>query len=318
MSQSNKVLIRNQTRRQFKRQLPLQMFVWVGILFLVLFSIIPMSGVIVAFKDYNIKTGFKGMFTAPWTANSGFKHFITFVTNRKFSILVRNTVVISTLKLLFAFPFAIIFAIMVTEVRSNTYKRLVQTASYLPHFVSWTVVAGIVYAMFSTNIGVINELLLKLGWLEEPIPLLLESKYYYLLATASEIWKETGWSAIIYLAAIAGIDPALYESAQVDGAGRLRRIWHITLPGIQGTVAILLILSVGSLFSGSFDQAMMLGNDMNRSHSEILDVFIYQTGLSKQRYSYAAAVGLFQSVISLILVIIANAGSKKISGSSLF
>jgi ABC-type Fe3+ transport system permease subunit len=146
----------------------------------------------------------------------------------------------------------------------------------------------------------------------------LEAKYYYLLATASEIWKETGWSAIIYLAAIAGIDPALYESAQVDGAGRLRRIWHITLPGIQGTVAILLILSVGSLFSGSFDQAMMLGNDMNRSRSEILDVFIYQTGLSKQRYSYAAAVGLFQSVISLILVILANAGSKKISAHHYF
>jgi putative aldouronate transport system permease protein len=318
MSQSNQVRLRNQTRKQFKRQLPLHLFVWAGILFLVLFSIIPMSGVIIAFKDYNIKAGFKGMFTAPWTANSGFKHFITFVTNRKFSVLVRNTVIISSLKLLFAFPFAILFAIMVTEVRSNAYKRIVQTASYLPHFVSWIVVAGIVYAMFSTNIGVINELLLKLGWIKEPIPLLLEAKYYYLLATASEIWKETGWSAIIYLAAIAGIDPALYESAQVDEAGRLRRIWHITLPGIQGTVAILLILSVGSLFSGSFDQAMMLGNDMNRSRSEILDVFIYQTGLSKQRYSYAAAVGLFQSVISLILVILANAGSKKISGSSLF
>lgn len=197
MSQSNQVRLRNQTRKQFKRQLPLHLFVWAGILFLVLFSIIPMSGVIIAFKDYNIKAGFKGMFTAPWTANSGFKHFITFVTNRKFSVLVRNTVIISSLKLLFAFPFAILFAIMVTEVRSNAYKRIVQTASYLPHFVSWIVVAGIVYAMFSTNIGVINELLLKLGWIKEPIPLLLEAKYYYLLATASEIWKETGWSAII-------------------------------------------------------------------------------------------------------------------------
>jgi putative aldouronate transport system permease protein len=163
MSQSNQVRLRNQTRKQFKRQLPLHLFVWAGILFLVLFSIIPMSGVIIAFKDYNIKAGFKGMFTAPWTANSGFKHFITFVTNRKFSVLVRNTVIISSLKLLFAFPFAILFAIMVTEVRSNAYKRIVQTASYLPHFVSWIVVAGIVYAMFSTNIGVINELLLKLG-----------------------------------------------------------------------------------------------------------------------------------------------------------
>ena len=305
-------------RREFRRQLPLHLFVWIGLLFLLLFCLIPMSGIVIAFKDYNINAGFAGMFTSPWADHYGMKHFITFMTNRKFGTLVRNTVVISGLKLIFAFPFAILFAIMVTELKSKGYKRLVQTASYLPHFVSWTVVAGIVYAMFSTNIGVINELLIRLNILKEPIPLLLDPDRYYFLATASEIWKETGWSAIIYLAAISGIDPALYESAQVDGAGRLKRIWHITLPGISGTVAILLILAVGGLFSGSFDQAMMLGNDMNVSRSEILDVFIYKTGLSKQRYSYAAAIGLFQSVISFILVVGANAGSRKISGSSLF
>ncbi len=305
-------------RREFKRQLPLHLFVWIGLLFLLLFSLIPMSGIVIAFKDYNIRSGFGGMFTSPWADNGGFKHFITFVTNRKFGTLVRNTVVISALKLFFAFPFAILFAIMVTELKSQGYKRLVQTASYLPHFVSWTVVAGIVYAMFSTNIGVINELLIRWGLRTEPIPLLIDADYYYFLATASEIWKETGWSAIIYLAAISGIDPSLYESAQMDGAGRIRRIWHITLPGISGTIAVLLILAVGGLFSGSFDQAMMLGNDMNVTRSEIMDVFIYQTGLSKQRYSYAAAAGLFQSVISFVLVVMANAGSKKISGASLF
>ena len=305
-------------RHEFRRQLPLHLFVWAGLLFLLLFCLIPMAGILIAFKDYNIREGFIGMFTAPWTENFGMKHFISFMTNRKFSTLVRNTVVISSLKLLFAFPFAIIFAIMLTELRNQGYKRLVQTASYLPHFVSWTVVAGIVYAMFSTNIGVINELLIKLKLRSDPIPLLIDADYYYFLAVASEIWKETGWSAIIYLAAIAGIDPSLYESAQVDGAGRLKRIWHITLPGISGTISVLLILAVGGLFSGSFDQAMMLGNDMNITRSEIMDVFIYQTGLSKQRYSYAAAAGLFQSVISFILVIAANAGSKRISGASLF
>ena len=305
-------------RHEFRLQLPLHLFVWAGLLFLLLFCLIPMAGILIAFKDYNIREGFIGMFTAPWTENFGMKHFISFMTNRKFSTLVRNTVVISSLKLLFAFPFAIIFAIMLTELRNQGYKRLVQTASYLPHFVSWTVVAGIVYAMFSTNIGVINELLIKLKLRSDPIPLLIDADYYYFLAVASEIWKETGWSAIIYLAAIAGIDPSLYESAQVDGAGRLKRIWHITLPGISGTISVLLILAVGGLFSGSFDQAMMLGNDMNITRSEIMDVFIYQTGLSKQRYSYAAAAGLFQSVISFILVIAANAGSKRISGASLF
>ena len=305
-------------RHEFRRQLPLHLFVWAGLLFLLLFCLIPMTGIVIAFKDYNIRDGFGGMFTAPWTGQFGMKHFISFMTNRKFGTLVRNTVVISSLKLFFAFPFAIVFAIMVTELRNQGYKRLVQTASYLPHFVSWTVVAGIVYAMFSTNIGVINELLIKLHLRSDPIPLLIDADYYYFLAVASEIWKETGWSAIIYLAAIAGIDPSLYESAQVDGAGRLRRIWHITLPGISGTISVLLILAVGDLFTGSFDQAMMLGNDMNISRSEIMDVFIYQTGLSKQRYSYAAAAGLFQSVICFALVVIANAGSKKISGASLF
>ncbi len=304
--------------KELKRQLPLHVFVWTGLVFLVIFSIIPMTGVVIAFKDYNIRSGFAGMFTAPWTDDFGMKHFITFVTNRKFSVLVRNTVCISGLKMLFAFPFAILFAIMLTELRGVRYKRIVQTASYLPHFISWTVVAGIVYAMFSTNIGVINELLVKWGVIGEPLPLLISERYYYFLATASEIWKETGWSAIIYLAAISGIDPSLYESAQIDGAGRLKRIWHITLPGISGTISVLLILAVGGLFSGSFDQAMMLGNDMNVSRSEILDVFIYRTGLSKQRYSYATAVGLFQSVISFTLVMLANAGSKRLSGASLF
>ena len=308
----------SKARREFARQLPLQVFVWMGLLFLILFSIIPMSGIIIAFKDYNIRSGFAGMFTSPWADNFGFKNFITFITNRKFEVLVRNTVCISGLKLLFSFPFAIIFALMLTEVRSKGYKRMVRTASYLPHFVSWTVVAGILYAMFSTNIGVINELLTTLGIISEPIPLLIEADYYYFLAVASEIWKETGWSAIIYLAAISGIDPSLYESAQVDGAGRLRRIWHITLPGISGTIAVLLILAVGGLFSGSFDQAMMLGNSMNKTHSEIIDVYVYEMGLSKQRYSYATAVGLFQSIISFVLVMAANWGSGKITGSALF
>lgn len=305
-------------RQEFRRQLPLHVFVWLGLLFLLLFCIIPMSGIIISFKDYDIRSGFGGMFTAPWTGMNGFKHFNTFITNRKFSVLVRNTVFISGLKMLFAFPFSIIFALILTEVRQKGYKRLVQTASYLPHFVSWTVVAGIVYAMFSTNMGVINELLMNMGIIKEPIPLLIDPDRYYFLAVASEIWKETGWSAIIYLAAISGIDPSLYESAQVDGAGRLRRIWHITLPGISGTIAVLLILSVGGLFSGSFDQAMMLGNSMNITCSEILDVFVYNTGLGKQRYSYAAAVGLFQSVICFVLVMGANAGSRKFTGSSLF
>lgn len=303
------------TLKTLKKQLPMHIFVWMGFVFLVLFSIIPMLGIIIAFKDYSIKAGFAGIFTSPFV---GLKHFIDFIGNRKFDVLVRNTVYISALKLFFSFPMPIMFAIMITEMRGTRYKRLVQTASYLPHFISWTIVAGILQALFSTNIGMVNDLLLSLGFIDTPIPLLIEPDLYYLLAVASEIWKETGWSAIIYMAAISGIDSGLYESAQIDGAGRLKRIWHITLPSIRGTISVLLILAVGNLFSGNFDQSMLLGNNMNVARSEIIEVYVYKQGLSRGRYSYATAAGLFQSVLSFALVLLCNKLSKKLSGASLF
>lgn len=306
---------KGKTLKEFKKQFSLHLFVWAGLLFLLLFSIIPMLGVLIAFNDYKIKTGFVGMFHGPWV---GLKHFKAFISNRKFATLMRNTLSISVLKMFFSFPLPIIFSIMISEMRSAKFKRIVQTASYLPHFISWTIVAGLFYAFFSTNNGLVNILLMNLGLIKDPIPLLIDENYYYFLAVASEIWKEMGWSAIIYLAAISGIDPSLYESAQIDGAGRFQRIWHVTLPCIRGTISILLIMSIGDLFSGNFDQAMLLGNSLNVNRSEIIDVFVYKTGLSQGRYSFAAAAGLFQSVISLVLVLIANSTSKKLSGASLF
>lgn len=303
------------TLKALKKQLPMHMFVWMGLVFLLLFSIIPMVGITIAFKDYSIKTGFAGIFTSPFV---GLKHFINFIGNRKFDVLVRNTVCISALKLLFSFPIPIMLAIMITEMRGNRHKRLVQTASYLPHFISWTIVAGILQALFSTETGMINDLLLSLGLIETPIPLLIEPDLYYTLAVTSEIWKEAGWSAIIYMAAISGIDSGLYESAQIDGAGRLKRIYHITLPSIRGTISVLLILAVGNLFSGNFDQSMLLGNSMNVTRSEIIEVYVYKQGLSRGRYSYASAAGLFQSVLSLSLVLLSNKLSRKLSGTSLF
>ncbi|MDR3050137.1 MAG: ABC transporter permease subunit [Oscillospiraceae bacterium] len=207
---------------------------------------------------------------------------------------------------------------MITEMRGNIYKRVVQTASYLPHFISWTIVAGILHAFFSTSTGMVNDLLLQWGLIQQPLPVLINADYYYGLAVLSEIWKEMGWSAIIYLAAMSAIDPSLYESAQIDGAGRLRRIWHVTLPCIQGTIAVLLILAIGGLFGANFDQAMLLGNTLNISRSQVIDVFVYKAGLAQERYDFAAAAGLFQSVISLVLVLGANAGSRRLTGASLF
>ena len=308
-------LIRRDAMKEFKKQLPSHAFVWLGLLFLLLFSLIPMSGIIISFQEYDIKTGFWGMFTAP---NVGLKHFSDFIAHRKFGVLVRNTVLISVLKLVFSFPLPILFAIMITEMRGTKYKRLVQTASYLPHFISWTIVAGIIHSFFSTSTGMLNELLLSIGLIQQPIPLMTNPDLYYTMAVVSDIWKEMGWSAIIYLAAISGIDPSLYESAQIDGAGRLKRIWHITLPGIRGTISVLLILAIGSLFTANFDQAMLLGNNLNITRSEIIEVFVYKSGLSQGRYSFATAAGLFQSVISFILVITANSVSRKLSGVSLY
>lgn len=293
----------------------MHVFIWVGLLFLVLFSLIPMAGVIISFMDYDISTGFAGMFTSEFV---GLKNFIDFFSHRKFGVLVRNTALISVYKLISTFPLPILFAVMITEMRGRIFKRMVQTASYLPHFISWTIVAGMLHAFFSTNTGLVNDVLMNLGLIAEPIPLLISEDYYYALAVVSEIWKEIGWSAIIYLAAISGIDPALYESAQIDGAGRIKRIWHITLPCIRSTISILMILAIGNLFTANFDQAMLLGNNLNIGRSEIIEVFVYKAGLNQGRYSFAAAAGLIQSLISFVLVLSANSISKRLSGVSLF
>jgi len=307
---------RKARRTLLKKQLTMHIFVWMGMLFLLIFSIIPMFGLSMAFRDYRIGDGFMGMFTGDWV---GLRHFREFIGYRRFGQLLRNTLVISSLKLLFGFPLPIIFAIMLSEMRGKRYKRVVQTVSYLPHFMSWVVVSGIMFSLLSANRGVVNELLLHWGIIESPLLWLMMPQYYYGVAVVSELWKATGWNAIIYLAAIAGIDPGMYESAQIDGAGRLRRIWHITLPSIKGTMSILLILAIGGILSSAgFEQSMLLGNPMNISRSEIIELYVFRVGLGQMRYSFAAAAGMFQSVISLILVLVANTAAKKLSGSSLF
>ncbi len=300
--------------RDIRRRPMLHIFVWLGLLFLIVFSIVPMTGIQIAFREFKLKDGFIGIYTDEWV---GLKYFRQFINDRKFETILRNTVSISLLKLVVNFPLAIVFAIMLTEMPTRKFKRIVQTVSYLPHFISWVVVSGIAYAFFSTSQGMLPEVL---GRLNVQMPsILTEPAYYYGLATLSELWKEMGWSAIIYLAAITGIDPSLYESAQIDGAGRLKRIWHVTLPGIKGTVAVLLIMGVGSLMGGAnMEQSMLLGNATNISRSEIIELHVYNQGLTGGRYSYSAAASLFQSVISLILVLLANGFSRKVLKESLF
>lgn len=301
-----------------KRQKMLHLFVLLGITFLFIFNYIPMAGVVMAFKDYSITMGFSGIFTSEW---AGFKHFSAFVNDFQFWQLIRNTLVLSVLKLLFVFPMPIVFAIMLNEVRHDKFKRAIQTVSYLPHFISWVIVSGFAISFLGTDMGVINDALALIGL--QRVPFLTSANTFWPVAVVLDVWKDMGWWTIIFLAAITGIDQTLYEAADMDGATRFQKIGHITLPGIQGTVAVVLILALGNLFGGglsnsNFEQSYLLGNPTNMDTAEIIQTYVFRVGLANGRYAYATAVGLVQSAISLVLIFTSNFLSKKFSGSSLF
>ncbi len=298
-----------------RRQSSLQLILLLGLLYLIIFSYVPMVGIIISFKEYKLSSGLMGFFTSDWV---GFKWFAEFFSSPMCFKVIRNTLVLSFLKLCIAFPAPILFALLLNEIQSSKFKRVVQTASYLPHFISWIIVSGLCFTMFSSVNGLVNEVLLKLEWITSPLTILTDGGQYWGLAIGTEVWKETGWNAIIFIAAIAGIDSALYEAAQIDGASRLQRVIHVTLPGIKGTIIIMFILALGGLVNGNLDQAMMLGNTVNRDYSEIVNSYVLTVGLKQFRFDYAAAVGLMQSVISVALVFSTNALSRKATGASLY
>ena len=306
--------------RQLKKQRLLQCFALAGMAYLLVFSYLPMAGLVMAVSDYNIATGIPGMVAGPWV---GLKHFLAFFNNYEFEMLLRNTVALSLLKLLFSFPIPIVFAIMLNEVRQQRFKRVVQTLSYLPHFISWVIVSGLALNFLSNDRGVINLLLRSLRLIDKPIPFLTSAQMYWPLAVFLDVWKDMGWWTIIYLAAITGVDLTMYEAAEIDGAGRFRKIWSITLPSIRGTVTVVMILALGNLFGGglsgsNFEQSYLLGNTMNYQASEVIQTHVFRYGLSKFRYSYATAVGLIQSFISLVLIFTSNWVASKVSESTLF
>lgn len=306
--------------KRFKKQIHLQMFVLVGLLVLLLFQYLPMFGILMAFKHYSITDGIIGIFTSKW---AGLEYFKQFFNSYQFEKVVINTLAISFLKMIFTFPVPILLAIMLNEVRISFVKRIVQTTSYFPHFISWVVVAGLASVFLSSDGGVINNLLVSTGIVSKPLPFLSDPNYFWGLAVVTAMWKEAGWWTIIFLAAISGIDPNLYEAAEVDGAGRLRRIWHITLPSIQGTVVVVLILAIGSLLGGglvgsNFEQSFLLGNTINSDRSEILQTYAFKMGLAQGRYSYATAIDLIQSIISVTLIFGSNWLSKKLTKTGLF
>lgn len=304
--------------RRFRGQSTLQVFSIAGFLYLALFCFVPMLGLGIAFRNYQPKMGIAGFFTADWV---GLKHFKAFFNDYQFANIMTNTVVLSLLKLVCSFPVPIIFALALNEMRHPRIKRVIQTVSYLPHFISWVIVYGLLFTFLNTSSGVVNEIIASMGM--KKVEFLTGKEYYWGIAILSDIWKEMGWWSIIFLAAISGIDPSQYESAKVDGATRLQCIWHITLPNIRSTIMIMLILSLGSLLSGgmggsNFDQSFLMGNAINYAKSVTLPYYVYKVGLSELRYSYAAAAGLFQSVISLVLVLSSNYASKRLTGTGFF
>ncbi|MDR0553619.1 MAG: ABC transporter permease subunit [Treponema sp.] len=280
------------------------------IVFFLVFRYAPMVNILIAFKQNNF---LKPVWEVPWAANHGFEWFIKAFQNRDFLFALRNTVVLNLLDLSIGFSAPVILAILLNELRFTFFKRITQTVAYMPHFLSWIIISGLALRLFAPNPpaqGLVNIFLGRLGM--GPIHFLDEPIHWIFTYIFLGIWQSVGWNTIIYLAAITSINPELYEAATVDGAGRLRKIWHITLPGIRPTIIILLIMSLGRIVGSEFDRPYTLQNDMVNNVSNVLSIFVYNYGIKALRVSLATAVGLFQSVVGLIFVLSANAVAEKL------
>ncbi len=271
-----------------------------GLAFYAVYKYAPMYGTMIAFKDFNILSG---IFNSPWS-DPWYKHFKYFYDSPYFESILRNTILISVYKMIWGIAPGILFAILLNEIRNQKFKRIVQTITYMPHFLSWVIIYGILLIFMSETTGLINTWIKGFGF--DTIPFLTSTEWFRSILVSTEIWKDFGWNAIIYLAAIAGIDPSLYEASKVDGAGRLRNIWHITLPGIRNVIILLFIIKLGHILEAGFDQIYIMYNVQVYPVADILDTYVFRTGLEQLNFSLAAAIGLFKSMIGLVLVLVAN------------
>ena len=273
------------------------------------FRYAPLSGLQVAFKDYNI---FKGMWQSPW---AGFKYFNEVFSNTKFWLSLKNTVLLNLWDLIFGFPVPIILAIMLYEMRSLVWKRISQTILYLPHFLSWIIIGGLVTQMFSSS-GMVNSLLKRLGG--TPVNFLMDEHNRVVMYVAVGIWQSAGWGTIIYLAAISGVNTELYEAAEVDGCGRMKRIWHVTIPCIMPTIIIMLILQLGRMVGIGFERPYVMANDMVRNVSEVTATYVYTMGIKNARYSFSTAVDIFGSVVNMMFLVAANSITRRLGEGGLW
>ncbi|WP_307449160.1 sugar ABC transporter permease [Paenibacillus sp. V4I3] len=289
--------------KEFIRDKWLYLMMLPGVAYFLIFKYVPMYGLIMAFQDYKPHLGF---FESPWV---GFKHFERFFSEPQFGMLFRNTIIIAIYNLVFFFPLPIILSLMMNELRRERFKRFVQTLIYIPHFVSWVVVVGIFYMLLTTENGILNELIYAISG--KKIAFLLEPEWFRTMIISQSIWKEVGWGTIIFLAALSGVDMQLYEAVRIDGAGRWRQLWHITLPAIRSTIIILMILRLGNFLDSGFEHIFLMITPTNRDLGEVFDTYVYTKGLTQAQYSYSAAVGLFKSAIGLVLVLGSNWLAKR-------
>jgi putative aldouronate transport system permease protein len=290
----------------FRRYWTLYLLLALPVVFFVIFRYIPMSYIQIAFKKYSI---IKSPWEMDWAANNGFEYFIKAFKNRDFIFALRNTLTLNLLDLLIGFPAPILLALLLNELPFPRFKRITQTVAYMPHFLSWIIISGLALQLFAPSTGLVNILLNRLG--HDSIPFLNSPSHWVGTYIGLGVWQSAGWNTIIYLAAITGISPELYEAAAVDGAGRMRRIWHITLPGLRPTIVVLLIMSLGRILGSEFDRPFALSNPLVIGVSNVISTFVYTNGIRGLQFSLTTAVGLFQSVICVIFLFAANAFAKR-------
>ncbi|MFY9177105.1 MAG: ABC transporter permease subunit [Caldicoprobacterales bacterium] len=304
--------VRNTWWYRNKQQIQLQSMILPAVIFIIIFAYVPMYGLIIAFKDYKV---LKGFFGSEWV---GLRYFKEFFMDPIFPRLIRNTLGMNLLSFAINFPAPIIFALLLNELRFMRYKKVIQTVSYLPHFVSWVVFGGLALNILSPTTGALNGILVNIGALQEPVNFIAIPEYFWIIMALLSLIKGLGWGSIIYIAAISGVDPELYESAVVDGAGRFQRMWHITIPCIAPTISIMLIFAISGILNTGVEQLLVLQNSSNISMSETIDTYVYKIGIQQARYSFATAAGLAKSIVAVLLLLGANNLSKKISENSLF
>ncbi|OMF20265.1 protein lplB [Paenibacillus sp. FSL H7-0331] len=289
--------------RKIKMDRWLYLMLLPGIIYFLLFKYGPMWGIVIAFQDYS---PFQGMTGSNWV---GMKHFIRLFSDPTFFVLLRNTLLLSLMNIVFVFPMPIVVALLLNELRTEKFKKVIQTLIYIPHFMSWVIIIGMFFVIFEMQDGVFQKMIASVGL--QKFTFMMNPDLFRPTYIIQAIWRDTGWGTIIYLAALAGVDPQLYEASRIDGAGRMRQLWHITLPCIRSTIVILLILKIGDILELGFDHVFLLLNPLNRDVAEIFDTYVYTIGIVQGSFSYSTAVGLFKSFIGLVLVLIANELSKK-------